>query len=204
MKFILTFIFTLFFSTIATAQTKSPNLERGMFGILKGLKLSEINVSSRLKDSIYNLKDLPNPDPDLFTYRMRYHESTGVCMVVGFSLIIEAMGEGLILRREFDRIRSKYDQIYGPSLLSDYIINGSSQLWSKHFASKLYREEALLAARWFHENDNETGEDIGMLTLSVKSVNSVNAVLFVEARFNNYPQCIKRIYEERNRKTPKE
>ena len=73
-------------------------------------------------------------------------------------------------------------------------------MWAAHFMRKLASNEAVLAARWNYDNDNRLGDEIKLLSLFAQAVNSTTAVLILEARFNNYTECMQIILrEERER-----
>lgn len=187
-------LFSLLIFFVLEAAPVVAQQDAALFGIGMGESVTSLNVAREGETvGIYHLAGVPDPDRDFNNYMVRSSAPTGVCMVTAISQPIISDPDGKQLREEFVRLRTKYAEIFGEPRTHDYILAGDTQLWAHLFATKLQRHEAILAARWTYNNGNVMGDKIMELILTVQPAGRAQGVLVLQAKLNNYRECMRAV-----------
>ncbi len=190
----------LVFLILATVSVARADDDGSLFGIPMGTSLDELDVAGRQKRSIYRLHRTPEFNLDFSHYMVRVHESTGVCLIIAQTDLIITGPAGEELRQEFERIMVPWSEKFGEPAIFDYIFRGSTALWAELFMTKLRSNEAVLAAKWTYNHGNVMGEQVSELLLIALPGTHGTASFVLQARLNNYRDCMYAIRRDAERK----
>jgi hypothetical protein len=165
--------------------------EKATFGVKMGDPISNYQVIKEIKPYLYRIKNVPSLQEEFPLYFIRHHESTGVCLVSGSGWPIETDSSGTQLKAEFDVMYQKISERFGNGKLSFYVTNGNTNLWKKHFMSKLQRQEAVLAGRWSYRNGSKMVGQVLEVLLFASGLGYGKGQINIQLKFNNYNECLK-------------
>lgn len=189
------YAFSVAFILLIASAISAPILvaqegEKGFFGVFMGDNLDKYDRIRNKARTIYQLNHAPKPLEDFYGYIIRYHESTGVCMVTGTSRSFRSESNGTQLKEKFQEIVGRLKPRLGNARLSDYVIKGSTRLWSEHFMTKLVAKEGVLAAKWDHYSKATLSDDIKEVLLLAAADTGSEGFFHLQVKFNNYDSCI--------------
>ena len=158
-----------------------------------------LDLAERQEKTIYRLRRAPEFNSDFYHYLVRVHDSTGVCLIIAQTDPFVTGAAGEELRQEFERIMAPWSEKFGEPAIFDYILRGSNALWAKLFMTKLRSNEAVLAAKWTYNHGNVMGEQVSELLLMAQPGAHGTAVFILQAKLNNYRDCIRAIRRDAKR-----
>jgi len=162
----------------------------GPFGMWMGMKLDELNVTYKKKCSNhYFLDDVPKPHPEFTSYAVFITRTYGISEIDAGTEPIRTDRYGSELKLKFDKLRTRLNSVYGPSVIFDHIESDSEWKKPSEWMLSLDHQDRFLSATWTKDKGAMLKNSLVKVHLSVNSLDGINGFLALLYTFENHQQA---------------
>ncbi len=179
MKFFLTVWCLFLFSQLAVAAP---------FRVIMGMKLETLKVLEDKGGGVYRIT-VPKGHSLFDDYRIYAGKKEGVCRISAWSKAIDTSGYGRELLRDFNKMESALNKVYGKNIRADYLNHGS--IWEEpiDWMDGLLTKERTLVVTWNEEAGSELKNNIQFISLRAYAVSNDLGLIRLQYDFSNLKKC---------------
>ena len=141
----------------------------------------------------YTCSTAPKPHPNFESYTIRYHESTGTCLLKGVGKDIDTNVYGTELKRTMEKLEAQISSVYGEAAKNlDRLFPGS--IWDEpdDYMMSLLKKERVRFVSWKINNAQHGFSDIYIVA---EALSTDTAYVSIEYYYPSFETC-KKIAEE--------
>ena len=157
--------------------TGSDLLAGGAFGLEFGQALPEKAEPIPGAQGEY-LVEAPSPFPEFESYRVTYHETTGVCVIIGIGKTYEDDEWGTAVKNSYEKLITTLSKKYGSVRRVEYLRPGA--LWDEadEFSRSIDKNQRGHLANWEIETEDPTSTSEISLFVRAKRTDTWLVILY--------------------------